>query len=133
MFRPLAIVSLMVFGQFSPSTPYGRVTATFYPATPAHPWAAPPRPPNSLEVFRGAPARPAREVGWVHAESLLGYALGVQMVVGTAAEHGCDAVGNLTSRLGVGGTPGGGSFMVQGGLGMVEEIDGTCYTYAPEK
>ncbi len=130
MLRPVAIAALLSLGQYAPSNPYGKVTATFYPATPAQPWAAPPRPPNSLEVYRGVPPRPAREVGFVHVESLMGYALGIQLLVGTAAEHGCDAVGNLETRLGVGGTPTAGSpFALQGGLGFVEELDASCFTW----
>jgi hypothetical protein len=130
MIRALAVLSLLGLAQYAPSNPYGKVNATFYPTVT---WKGAPKPQGSVYIFRaGPPDRPAKEVGWIHVETLLGYALGVQQLEGTAAEYGCDALGKLDSHLGVGGVPGGGNFLGgSGGLSIVEEIDASCYIFTP--
>ncbi len=124
---PGMLSSLLLFCRLAAAT----LDVQFFPTVT---WHAPPRAPGSVFVYRaGPPDRPAREVGWFHAELTARYALGIEKILEAAAQHGCDAVGQIESRFAV--EPGvlGGPLPRADGMVHYTEIDASCYVFTPAK
>lgn len=66
--------------------------------TATQPFSRPPRPPGTVEVFRvGMPNHPYREVGILRVRSSIGFEAGLQKMMQTAADYGCDAIAGLSA------------------------------------